>query len=65
MFLDLVGHSAENLGSPLADWKDPSESMGYVELGKLGEALAEWSNNPQGCAAFVSEILEVESEFGL
>jgi hypothetical protein len=65
MFLDLVGHSAENLGSPLADWKDPSESMGYVELGKLGEALAEWSNNPQGCEAFVLELLSVESEFGL
>ena len=65
MFLDLVGHSAENLGSPLADWKDPSESMGYVELGKLGEALAEWSNRPQDCEAFVLELLSVESEFGL
>jgi hypothetical protein len=65
MFLDLVGHSAENLGEPLADWKNPSESMGYVELGKLGEALAEWSNRPQDCEAFVLELLEVESEFGL
>jgi hypothetical protein len=65
MFLDLVGHSAENLGESLADWKDPSESMGYVELGKLGEALVEWANRPQDCETFVSELLSVESEFGL
>jgi hypothetical protein len=65
MFLDLVGHSSENLGEPLADWKDPSESMGFVELGKLGDALSEWANRPADCETFVSELLNVESEFGL
>ena len=64
-FLDLVGHSAENLGSPLADWAEPSDSLGYVELGKLGEALVEWANRPQECEDFISELLNVESEFGL
>jgi hypothetical protein len=64
-FLDLVGHSAENLGSPLADWAEPSDSLGFVELGKLGEALVEWANRPQECEDFISKLLEVESEFGL
>lgn len=64
-FLDLVGHSSENLGSPLAEWAEPSDSLGYVELGKLGEALVEWANRPQECEDFISELLNVESEFGL
>jgi len=64
-FLDLVAYSSEHLGSPLADWSDPSDSLGYVEMSKLGEALVEWSNRPLDCEAFVSELLSVESEFGL
>jgi hypothetical protein len=64
-FLDLVSYSAENYGSPLADWAEPSDSLGYVEMSKLGEALIEWANRPLDCEAFVSELLSVESEFGL
>lgn len=64
-FLDLVSYSSETYGSPLADWADPSDCLGYMELGKLGEALIEWANRPHDCEAWVSELLSVESEFGL
>jgi hypothetical protein len=30
-----------------------------------GEVLVEWANRPLDCEAFVSELLLVESEFGL
>jgi hypothetical protein len=64
-FLDLVSYSSETYGSPLADWKEPSDCLGYMELGKLGEALTEWANRPLDCEAWVSELLSVESEHGL
>lgn len=64
LFLDLVGYSLEHLGEALIEdmRKTP---LGSVELSKLGEALIEWANRPQDCEAWVSELLLVESEFGL
>lgn len=64
IFLDLVGYSLENLGEALVQdiTKTP---LGSLELSKLGEALVEWANRPQDCEAWVSELLSVESEFGL
>lgn len=64
LFLDLVGYSLENLGEALIH--DLRETpLGSMELSKIGEALIEWANRPQDCEAFVSELLSVESEFGL
>lgn len=60
-FLDLVGYSAEHYGSPLDNWKEPSEALGYLELGKLGRAISEWADRPTDCEAFVSELLDVEA----
>jgi len=62
---DLVGYSMQEFAHPLDNWADPSDSLGFVELGKIGEALIEWANRPQDCEAWVSELLSVESEFGL
>jgi len=64
-FLDLIGYSAEQFGIALADWAEPSDSLGYIELGKLSEALTDWANRPQDCEAFVIELLGVENDFGL
>jgi hypothetical protein len=64
-FLDLVGYSEQEFAHPLDNWSDPSDSLGYVEMSKLGESLVEWSNRPLDCEAWVSELLSVESEFGL
>lgn len=64
LFLDLSGYSNEHYDSALI--ADASAvPLGSVELAKLGEALIEWANRPQDCEAFVSELLSVESEFGL
>jgi hypothetical protein len=66
-FLDLIGYAEEMYGEEisLADWKNPSFSLGYIELGKLGEALTEYANRPQEVTRFIAELLEVEEEFGL
>jgi hypothetical protein len=63
--LDLVGYSMQEFAHPLANWADPSDSLGFIELGKIAEALTEWANRPQDCEVWVSELLSVESEFGL
>lgn len=64
-FLDLIGHSLEEYGSPLADWSNPADSLGFVEIGYLAEALTEYANRPHDCEEFILELLSVESEFGL
>ena len=66
-FLDLIGYTEEMDGdeAPLANWERPSFELGYVELGKLGEALTEYANRPQEITRFITELLEVETENGL
>jgi hypothetical protein len=64
-FLDLIGYTEEEFGSALGDWKEPSSSLGYMEIGLLAEALTEYANRPHDVEAFVKELLSVEGEFGL
>lgn len=66
-FLDLIGFTEEMYGEevPLANWERPSFELGYVELGKLGEALTEYANRPEDVERFIAELLEVEQEHGL
>jgi len=64
-FLDLIGYSEQEYGSPLGDWKIPSSSFGYMELCLLAEALTEYTDSPQGVLGFISELLSVESDFGI
>ena len=64
-FLDLIGWSLEEYGSPLADWSNPADALGYMEIGYLAEALTEYANRPLDVEGFIRELLDVESEFGL
>jgi hypothetical protein len=64
-FLDLIGWSWETVGASLADWHKPSENLGFMELGAIGEALAQYSDHPQEVEAFIQKIWDVETEFGL
>lgn len=64
-FLDLIGWSWEKVGASLADWHKPSENLGYMELGAIGEALSQYSDHPHDVEAFIQAIWEVESEFGI
>lgn len=64
-FLDLIGYSEQEYGSPLGDWKIPSSSFGYMELGLLAEALTQYADRPLDVLEFVSELLSVESEYGI
>lgn len=66
-FLDLIGYNEEMYGEEIviANWERPSFELGYVELGKLGEALTEYANRPEEVTRFIAELLEVEQEHGL
>lgn len=66
-FLDLIGFTEEMYGEevPLANWERPAFELGYIELGKLGEALTEYANRPEDVERFIAELLEVEQEHGL
>jgi hypothetical protein len=64
-FLDLIGYTEEEFGTPLGDWKEPSSSFGYMELGLLADALTEYANRPNDVTDFLKELLSVEGEFGI
>jgi len=65
-FLDLIGWSEETVGLPLGNWKgNPADSLGFMELGYLGEALVQYSDHPRDVEAFIQKVWDIESEFGL
>lgn len=64
-FLDLIGYTEDEFGSPLGDWSKPSSALGYLEIGLLAEALTEYANRPHDVTDFVKELLSVEGEFGI
>jgi hypothetical protein len=67
-FLDLIGFAETYYGDDsirLADWKNPTDGLGYMEIGYLADALQEYANRPQDVERFIMEILDVEGEAGL
>jgi hypothetical protein len=64
-FLDLIGYSTEEFGDLLADWSNPCDSLGFVELGKLADALTDYANRPHDVTDYISQLLKIESEAGL
>lgn len=64
-FLDLIGYTEEEYGEPLADWKRPTEGLGYVELGYFADALTEYANRPHDVTRWITDLLGVEAESGL
>ena len=60
LFLDLIGYSAENYGTPLFDLNNVQKVLGYMELDYLGDALKEYAENPQAVLAYIEAIDEAE-----
>lgn len=56
-FLDIIGYSDEQYGQKV---NDRDFSWGYLELGQLADALAEYASNPQDAADFVNALLASE-----
>lgn len=59
LFLDLIGWSADNIGEPLYNLAEAS--LGYVELGKLADALTEYADRPRDVSDYVAALMEAES----
>ena len=60
VFLDLIGYSDENFGSPLSSYDKIPQVLGYMELDYLADALKEYANNPRTVEAFINDISEAE-----
>lgn len=58
LLLDLIGWSEEHIGEPLYNMKDAS--LGYVEIGKLADALAEYANRPTDVMAWLEGLLNFD-----
>ena len=59
LYLDLIGWSEDHLGEPLYSLADAS--LGYLELGKLADALTAYADRPHDVRAYVDALLEAES----
>jgi hypothetical protein len=55
LFLDLIGWSEDNIGEPLYNLSNAS--LGYVELGKLADALQQYVSRPSDIRTWVDELL--------
>ncbi len=59
IFLDLIGYSVENFGETIV--KDVTKvSIGYKELGFLGEALTEYSDSPKDVMDWIEKLDDLE-----
>jgi hypothetical protein len=59
LFLDLIGWSEDEIGEPMYDMK--TMSLGYLELGKLADALTKYADDPGCVREYVDQLIEAES----
>ena len=61
LFLDLIGWSADNVGGNIFDTgSNWSDSLGYLELDLLGDALKTYADRPQDVKYWLDELSERE-----
>jgi hypothetical protein len=60
LFLDLIGYSADNYGSPLFNLNNVQQVFDYMELDYLADALKEYASNPQSVIEFIEAIDNAE-----
>ena len=58
LFLDLVGFSQDNYGEAITGIP---ASLGYMEMGKLADALNEYADNPHGVDAWLVELMACDN----
>lgn len=61
LFLDLIGYSEEEIGEFLVP-NLRQVARGYLELGKLGQALDEYTDRPIDADLYIRELLEAEGQ---
>jgi len=60
LFLDLIGYSIDNYGTPLFNLENTHKILGYMELDYLADALKEYANDPQAVLDFIQAIDDAE-----
>lgn len=64
VFLDLIGWSKADCCDVLADWSNPNESLGFVELDYLADALKVYAKYPNEVNDFISNVTIKDLEGG-
>jgi len=60
LFLDLIGWSHNEIGSPLFDLSNVHRTLGYMECDYLGDALKEYANAGESAYIFVENLISAE-----
>jgi len=60
LFLDLIGWSANEIGSPLFDLSNVHRTLGYMECDYLGDALKEYADKGESAYIFVENLISAE-----
>lgn len=58
LFLDMIGWTDDVLGMTLYDFA--SRSLGYLELGKLAQALTQYADRPHDVREYVDLLMDAE-----
>ncbi len=57
LFLDMIGYSDMEFGSPMFDLNECPSKLGFMELGMLADALKEYTDNPTFVYEWVESLL--------
>jgi len=60
VFIDLIGYTEEEFGEPLTTMKQAVQSLDFISLGLIAEALDEYTDRPEDALRFVRDLLEAE-----
>ena len=60
LFLDIIGYSDEEYGEPMFNLNKCAERFGYMEIGKLADALNEYALNPRDVREYVNKIMAAD-----
>jgi hypothetical protein len=60
IFIDLIGYTEEEFGEPLTTMKQAVESLDFISLGLIGQALDEYTDRPDDARNFITQLLDAE-----
>jgi hypothetical protein len=61
IFIDLIGYSDNEIGMKVFDYSESIyKTLGYLEIGYLGDALKEYADKGESAYDFVVSLIEAE-----
>jgi hypothetical protein len=60
VFIDLIGYSTEQFGETLTTMSKAADTMGYLEIDMLGDALKEYADRPLDIEEYITHLTNAE-----